>query len=149
MPIILVSPHVHRTQKVKSPHVSALHNSDARQSDSNEWPLPLIFNVAYGCAALKMWGVPDFINFARERANDNYYDPDDNGDKEKARRRRVLVSKRHCRLSDLRPLTLPTWSWRYGCKKEVQISAYPAGRRVLRRALLLTSRCPKHLFIVI
>jgi hypothetical protein len=38
----------------------APHNSDARQSDSNEWPPPLIFDVAYGCAALKTWGLPAF-----------------------------------------------------------------------------------------
>lgn len=60
----------------------APHNSDARQSDSNEWPPPLIFDVAYGCAALKTWGVPGFINLARQRTKDIYYDYDDNGDDE-------------------------------------------------------------------
>ena len=41
----------------------APHNSDARQSNSNEWPPPLLFDVAYGSAALKTWGVPLFVNF--------------------------------------------------------------------------------------
>ena len=34
----------------------APHNSDARMSDSAEWPPDLLFDVAYGCAALARWG---------------------------------------------------------------------------------------------
>jgi len=36
----------------------------------------MIFNVAYGCAVLNMstWGVPAFMEFARRRIKDNYYD---------------------------------------------------------------------------
>lgn len=60
----------------------APHNSDARQSDSNEWPPPLIFDVAYGCAGLNTWGVPTFMNFARERTRNIYYNQVDNGDDE-------------------------------------------------------------------
>ena len=56
----------------------ALHNSDARQSNSNEWPPPLLFDVAYGSAALKTWGVPLFVNFARGRSRDTYYPNDGN-----------------------------------------------------------------------
>src|SRR6266478_4344805 len=55
----------------------APHNSDARQSDSDKWPPPLIFDVAYGCAALKAWGMISFIQFARERTRNIYYDFDD------------------------------------------------------------------------
>ena len=41
------------------------HTSDARLLDSDCWPPPLIFNVAYGFAALKAWGLPIFKDFAR------------------------------------------------------------------------------------
>jgi hypothetical protein len=63
----------------------APHNSDAKLSDSDDWPPPLIFDVAYGCAALKTWGVSSFINFARAHTRDIYYndadhDDDENGD---------------------------------------------------------------------
>ena len=60
----------------------APHNSDARRSDSDDWPPPLIFDVAYGCAALNTWGVPTFTDFARTRTRHIYYnDGDNNGDK--------------------------------------------------------------------
>ena len=52
------------------------HNSDARQRvdhDAN-WPPPLLFDVAYGCAALNTWGVPQFVNLARQRTRHIYYD---------------------------------------------------------------------------
>ena len=59
----------------------APHNSDARQSHSDDWPPPLIFDVAYGCAALKTWGVPTFMDFARTHTKNIYYnDEDNNGD---------------------------------------------------------------------
>ena len=61
----------------------APHNSDARQrADHDDWPPPLLFDVAYGCAALKTWGVPQFMNLARQRTRDIYYhnDDDENGD---------------------------------------------------------------------
>jgi len=38
----------------------APHNSDARISDSAEWPPDLLFDVAYGCATLAWWGDPAF-----------------------------------------------------------------------------------------
>jgi hypothetical protein len=56
----------------------APHNSDARQLDSKEWPPPLLFDVAYGSAALKTWGVPLFVNFVRGRTRGIYYP--NNGD---------------------------------------------------------------------
>jgi len=62
--------------------ILAPHNSDARQSDSNEWPPPLIFDVAYGCAALKTWGVPLFRKFARGETRDIYYNNGNSGDEE-------------------------------------------------------------------
>ena len=58
----------------------APHNSDARISDSVDWPPPLIFDIAYGCAVLKTWGLPPFLDFARERTKDIYYDNGDNDD---------------------------------------------------------------------
>lgn len=56
------------------------HNSDARQSDGDDWPPPLIFDVAYGCAALRAWGEDAFVQFCRMRAK-GIYDGlrDDNG----------------------------------------------------------------------
>jgi hypothetical protein len=58
----------------------APHNSDARRSVGDGWPPPLIFDVAYGCAALKTWGVAAFTVFARNHTNDIYYDNGGNGD---------------------------------------------------------------------
>ena len=61
--------------------LGAPHNSDARQRvDHDDWPPPLLFDVAYGCAALNTWGVPQFMNLARQRTRHIYYDDDDNDD---------------------------------------------------------------------
>ena len=60
----------------------APHNSDARPSDSNEWPPPLMFDISYGCAALETRGVPDFQEFARQLTRDTYYSLDDDDDAE-------------------------------------------------------------------
>jgi len=63
--------------------LGAPHNSNVRHSIVNvnspdcggggdlesEWPLDVIFDVVYGCAALKAWGVPEFMDFARRRVN--------------------------------------------------------------------------------
>jgi len=49
-------------------------NCDGRPSDQNDWPPPFIFDVAYGYAALKTWGVSEFIDFARERTKNIYND---------------------------------------------------------------------------
>ena len=72
-------------QHFKAPDVVtafvAPHNSDARQPmDHDDWPPPFLFDVAYGCAALKTWGVPQFVNLARQRTRHIYYD-DDNDQK--------------------------------------------------------------------
>ena len=56
--------------------VVAPHNSDARSS-SAEWPPPLIFDAAYGCAAFRTWGIPVFIDFARTQTRIIYYNNDD------------------------------------------------------------------------
>jgi len=71
----------------------APHNSDARISNSAEWPPPVTFDTAYGCVALKKWGVASFIDFARGRTRDVYYTngdggDDENGDDDGVRRRR-------------------------------------------------------------
>jgi len=57
----------------------APHNCDAKPSDSGEWPPAMIFDVLYGCAALNTWGVPAFMEFARGRIKDNYYDEGGSG----------------------------------------------------------------------
>ncbi|KAF8235720.1 hypothetical protein L208DRAFT_1422326 [Tricholoma matsutake] len=44
------------------------------------WPPPLIFDVAYGCAALKTWGVAAFTVLARNHTEDIYYDNGCNDD---------------------------------------------------------------------
>ncbi|KAF8340798.1 hypothetical protein F5887DRAFT_1136407 [Amanita rubescens] len=63
--------------------ILAPHNSDARQHvDHDDWPPPLLFDVAYGCAALNSWGVPQFVNLARQRTRHIYYDDDANDDDE-------------------------------------------------------------------
>jgi hypothetical protein len=53
-------------------HFLVPHNSVAVQSD-NDWPPPFLFDVAYGCAALKAWGVKDFVQFSREKTKEFYY----------------------------------------------------------------------------
>ena len=58
--------------------IVAPHNSDARKSDSDDWPPPLIFDVAYGCAVLKTWGLHAFKDFARQRTRRIYYDNGNN-----------------------------------------------------------------------
>jgi hypothetical protein len=59
----------------------APHNSDARQYvDHDDWPPPLLFDVAYGCAALNTWGVPQFMNLARQCTRHIYYDGGDDND---------------------------------------------------------------------
>jgi hypothetical protein len=59
-------------------NIIAPHNSDARFLRSNEWPPPLIFDVAYGSAALKTWGVPEFIAFARIQTKNIYNNNENN-----------------------------------------------------------------------
>jgi len=49
--------------------ITAPHNSDARISNSTEWPSDLVFDLAYGCAVLKQWGDPTFITTMRDRIN--------------------------------------------------------------------------------
>ncbi len=58
------------------------HNSVARQPN-NGWPPRFLFDVAYGCAALKTWGAREFVQFAEEQTKEFYYhdgDHDDDGD---------------------------------------------------------------------
>jgi hypothetical protein len=56
------------------------HNSIATQSN-NDWPPRFLFDVAYGCAALKTWGVKEFVQFAEEKTKEFYYhDGDDDDD---------------------------------------------------------------------
>lgn len=59
---------------------SAPHNCDATIPDSDEWPPDLIFDVAYGCAALAKWGTRSFIDFARGKTHEIYYDDGGNKD---------------------------------------------------------------------
>ena len=58
------------------------HNSVAMRSN-NDWPPRFLFDIAYGCAALKTWGVREFVQFAEETTKEFYYhdvDYDDDGD---------------------------------------------------------------------
>ena len=58
------------------------HNSVAVQSN-NDWPPPFLFDAAYGCAALKTWGVKEFVQFTCEKTKEFYYhnvDYEDDGD---------------------------------------------------------------------
>jgi hypothetical protein len=48
------------------------HNSVAVQSN-NDWPPRFLFDVAYGCAALKTWGVKEFVQFTVEKTKEFYY----------------------------------------------------------------------------
>ena len=43
-------------------------------------PPHFLFDVAYGCAALKTWGVREFVQFAEEQANEAYYHDVDYGE---------------------------------------------------------------------
>lgn len=60
----------------------APHNSDARQRVGHDnWPPTLLFDISYGCAALHTWGVPQFVELARQRTKHIYYeDNDDDGE---------------------------------------------------------------------
>ena len=55
------------------------HNSVARQSNgSNNWPPRFLFDICYGCAALKTWGVKEFVKFVEEETKEIYYTNDYN-----------------------------------------------------------------------
>ena len=59
------------------------HNSVAVQSNNDDWPPRFLFDVAYGCAALKTWGTREFVQFAEEQTKEFYYhnvDYDNDGD---------------------------------------------------------------------
>jgi len=58
----------------------APHNCDATIANSDEWPPDLIFDVAYGCAALDKWGTRLFIQFAQKNTYGIYYNDGANGD---------------------------------------------------------------------
>ena len=70
--------------KAVNPFVSigSPHNCDVRQPAGAESPPSLIFDVAYGYAALNTWGTPSFINFAQTHTRGSYYDNLGNGDSE-------------------------------------------------------------------
>jgi hypothetical protein len=58
---------------------AAPHNCDARLSDVADWPPDLIFDAAYGIAALKAWGTQTFKTFIRNATRAIYYGDEDNG----------------------------------------------------------------------
>jgi len=52
----------------------APHNSDARQpEDTSTWPPAIITDLAYGAAALGVWGAKPFVERVREQTKDYYY----------------------------------------------------------------------------
>jgi hypothetical protein len=60
---------------------------DAGISDSDEWPPPLVFDVAYGCAVVKTWGLAEFVHFLQRRTKDIYYNGGDGNGGNKGNRR--------------------------------------------------------------
>jgi hypothetical protein len=60
-------------------HFLVPHNSAAVHSN-NDGPPPFLFDVAYGCAALKAWGVKNFVQFSREKTQEFYYRDSDHED---------------------------------------------------------------------
>jgi len=63
VPRRLTLQHFNNTDPIITAH--APHNSDARISNSPDWPSDMVFDVSYGCAALKHWGDPTFIAIIR------------------------------------------------------------------------------------
>jgi hypothetical protein len=57
----------------------APHNCDARVSDGADWPPDVIFDAAYGIAALKTWGTRSFHDFIRISTSAMYNDDEDAG----------------------------------------------------------------------
>ena len=55
----------------------APHNCDARLSDNNDWPPDVIFDAAYGIAALKTWGTKTFLEFIWNSTWDMYHNSED------------------------------------------------------------------------
>ncbi|EDR14543.1 uncharacterized protein LACBIDRAFT_321675 [Laccaria bicolor S238N-H82] len=49
------------------------HISVAVQSNNDCSPPPFLFDIAYGCAALKAWGVKEFAQFSSEKSKEFYY----------------------------------------------------------------------------
>jgi hypothetical protein len=109
---------------------SAPHNSDARLPDSGESPSDLLFEVAYGCAALKWWGDPAFRALIQNRIHG---DGDGNGNRGGGGN--VVVTRVETVLNVLpggrrrkikRPtLTGLTWSMHCGCKMQGRIGVKP------------------------
>jgi hypothetical protein len=63
----------------------APHNCDARLPDDGDWPLDVIFDAAYGIAALKTWGTKIFFEFIRNSTRDMYHNDQDAGGDENDR----------------------------------------------------------------
>jgi hypothetical protein len=57
----------------------APHNCDAHLPDDVDWPLDLVFDAAYGIAALKKWGTPKFQEFIQNSTSALYHEHKDNG----------------------------------------------------------------------
>jgi hypothetical protein len=73
------------------------HNSVAVQSNK-DWPPRSLFDVAYGYAALKTWGVKEFVQFTWEKTKEFYYhdvdcDDSDDGHSVKGARKQAMVRR--------------------------------------------------------
>src|SRR6266576_5251526 len=68
------------------------HNSVAVQSN-NDWPPRFLFDVAYGCAALKTWGVKEFARFTWEKTKEFYYHDGDYGHSVSGAEERAMVHR--------------------------------------------------------
>jgi len=63
--------------------IMAPHNCDAHVPDDAEWPPDLIFDAAYGVAAIEAWGTPAFKQFSQNSTKATYNE--DNGGDENGR----------------------------------------------------------------
>ena len=114
----------------------APHNCDARLSNGADWPLDVIFDAAYGIAALKAWGTPTFREFLWNYTRAMYHDNEDTGGDENGggddtirvtgigtgQRKEMVVGKRVMPNS---PLTFTTCFWGYGCSMPGRVSVRP------------------------
>lgn len=113
---------------------SAPHNCDATIPDSDEWPPDLIFDVAYGCAALAKWGTRSFIDFARGKTHEIYYDDGGNKDDGNPDNPRQATNERATRRAarsagQETALTFTILSWGSGCAVRRKTNIQPMQRR--------------------
>ena len=108
------------------------HNSDARQADRDDWPPRFLFDVAYGCTAMRTWGASEFVKFATDHAKEYYYhdedykddghnDNHDNDDQTTIRAKEMPVTRQakagDGQVLDVFDMVLGLWA--YGSRKDL------------------------------